>query len=159
MKITPRLLKWGLNIYGPYLGAGVKVTSISKDWRKTRVSMKLKWYNKNIMGTHFGGSLYSMVDPHLMLMLMQILGKDYQVWDKSAEIEFVKPGRITVHSELEVSNDDLAAIIKNTKAGEKYFHKFEVAVTDEQNDIVAKINKVLYIKKAILNKNQPDDQI
>jgi hypothetical protein len=92
MKITPGLLKWGLSIYGPYLGAGIKVNTISKDWRKTHVSMKLRWYNKNIMRVHFGGSLYSMVDTHLMLMLMQVFGKKYHVWDKSAEIEFVKQG-------------------------------------------------------------------
>jgi len=147
MRLTPRLLKWGLNIYGPYLGAGVKVKSISKDWHRTHVSMKLKWYNKNIMGVHFGGSLYSMVDPHLMLMLMQILGKTYNVWDKSAEIEFVKPGRGTVHSEMVISGKDLAAILQNTETGEKYYHRFEVVVTDEQKDIVAKIYKVLYIKK------------
>lgn len=147
MKITPGLLKWGLNLYGPYLGAGVRVKSISKDWRKTHVSMKLKWYNKNIMRVHFGGSLYAMVDPHIMLMLMQILGKQYQVWDKSAEIEFVKPGKGTVQAILEITPRDLATIEEKTQANEKYFHHFKVAVTDEHDDVVAKINKVLYIKK------------
>ena len=64
-------LKRLLNIYGPYLGAGVRVTHVANDFREIRVSMKLRWYNRNVVGTHFGGSLYSMVDPHLMLMLMK----------------------------------------------------------------------------------------
>jgi len=76
-----------------------------------------------------------------------VINEDNKVWDKSAEIEFVKPGRSTVLSEMEISSKDLATILKKTETGEKYFHRFEVAVTDEQNDVVAKINKVLYIKK------------
>ncbi|MCG8563637.1 MAG: hypothetical protein MI747_00990 [Desulfobacterales bacterium] len=63
MKLTPRLIKWGLNIYGPFVGAGIKMEYIAQDWRSARVSMKLRWYNRNIMGVHFGGSLYAMVDP------------------------------------------------------------------------------------------------
>ena len=139
-------MKLGLNIYGPYLGAGIRVKHISGDWRKTRVVMKLRWFNKNIMKVHFGGSLYAMVDPHLMLMLMQVLGNGYQVWDKSADIEFVKPGRGTVHSDLEISNNDIETIMRHTRNGDKYFHPFEVSVKDARNDLVARVKKILYIK-------------
>jgi len=76
MNYTPKRLKRILYLYPPYLGAGVKVTQISQDWTELRVSMSLHWYNRNTVGTHFGGSLYSMVDPHLMLLLMQLLGDD-----------------------------------------------------------------------------------
>ncbi|MEA1966834.1 MAG: DUF4442 domain-containing protein [Thermodesulfobacteriota bacterium] len=147
MKITPKLLKLGLNMYVPYIGAGIKVKHISKDWRKTHVSMKLRWFNKNIMKTHFGGSLYAMVDPHLMLMLMQVLGKDYQVWDKSADIDFVKPGKGTVQSILYISDDDLSKIKFNTNEGKKYFHRFNVEILDSQGDLIANVKKILYIKK------------
>lgn len=147
MKLTPGLLKFGLNIWGPYLGAGIRVEHISADWRKTRVSMKLRWYNTNIMKAHFGGSLYSMTDPHLMLMLMQVLGKEYQVWDKAAEIEFVAPGRGIVYSDLQILNKDLGSIYHHTKKGEKHFHQFDVDVVDTSGDLVATVKKVLYIRK------------
>lgn len=147
MKITPKILKLLLNIYGPYFGAGIKVNYISKDWRKTDVSMKLKWYNRNYMNVHFGGSLYAMVDPHLMLMLIQLLGKGYQVWDKSADIDFVRPGKGRVRSILEITDQDLNAIKENTESGEKYLHTFQVNITDENNDVVAAVNKVLYVRR------------
>ena len=108
MKLTPRLLRWLLNIYGPYLGAGIRVELISADWRESQVSMKLRWYNRNAVGSHFGGSLYAMVDPHLMLMLMHILGNDYIVWDKSAEIDFVRPGRGRVMANFAITDEELA---------------------------------------------------
>lgn len=83
-------MRFLLNIYPPYLGAGVRVSYIRTDWRELHVSMALKWFNRNYVGTHFGGSLYSMVDPHLMLLLIQILGGEYRVWDKASDIEFIK---------------------------------------------------------------------
>ena len=85
MRITPKRLRTILNFYPPYIGAGIHVDNIADDWRQIDVSMRLRWYNRNAVRTHFGGSLYSMVDPHLMLMLMQLLGREYIVWDKSAE--------------------------------------------------------------------------
>lgn len=147
MRITPGILKWGLNIYGPYLGAGIKVNHISKDWRHTKVTMKLKWFNRNFVGVHFGGSLYSMADPHYMLMLMQILGKEYLVWDKSARIEFIKPGKGKVSAEFTITDEDLETIRQNTANGEKYFHTFHLDVVDSDLESVARVEKVLYIKK------------
>ena len=84
MKITPNIMKWLLRIYPPYLGAGIKVDAFSDDWITTKVSMKLKWYNRNYVKTHFGGSLISMTDPFYMLMLSNILGRNYVAWDKAA---------------------------------------------------------------------------
>ncbi|MBY4678733.1 DUF4442 domain-containing protein [Marinobacterium arenosum] len=146
MRWTPRLMKFLLNIYGPYLGAGVKTDYISADWREARVSMKLRWYNRNVVGTHFGGSLYSMVDPQLMLMLMQLLGKEYVVWDKSAAIEFVRPGRGTVRALIQLDDRQLEEIRSRTANGEKYLPSFEVQVVDQRGELVARVDKVLYVR-------------
>lgn len=147
MKLTPRLFRWILNIYGPYLGAGIRVERISADWREIQVSMKLRWFNRNAVGTHFGGSLYSMVDPHLMLMLMNLLGKGYIVWDKSAEIDFVRPGRGRVVANFIITDDDLQAIRNNTAQGEKYLPHFSIRVIDTEGELVARIKKILYIRR------------
>lgn len=147
MKFTPKLLKRMLNLYPPYLGAGIKVTYISEDWKELHVSMSLRWFNRNAVGTHFGGSLYSMIDPHLMLLLMQLLGKEYLVWDKSADIEFVKASKKKVTSVLKVSNEDLKIIRRSTINGEKYFSNFIVEIRDEDDDLVAKIKKTIYVRR------------
>jgi acyl-coenzyme A thioesterase PaaI-like protein len=147
MKFTPKLLKRMLNLYPPYLGAGIKVTYISEDWKELHVSMSLRWFNRNAVGTHFGGSLYSMIDPHLMLLLMQLLGKEYLVWDKSADIEFVKASKKKVTSVLKVSNEDLKIIRRSTINGEKYFSNFIVEIRDEDDDLVAKVKKTIYVRR------------
>ena len=138
-----RIMNW----YGPYLGAGVKIEYIAEDWREVRVAMHMKWYNRNAVGTHFGGSLYAMIDPHFMLMLMKLLGKDYIVWDKSAHIDFIKPGTGTVRAVMKISSDDLTEITNMTQSGDKYLPKFKVEIIDEQGELVARAIKTLYIKK------------
>lgn len=147
MKFTPKRMKWFLRFYPPYIGAGIKVESISQDWKEMKVSMKLRWYNKNAIGTHFGGSLYSMIDPHFVLMLMPILGSDYIVWDQSASIKFLKPGNGKVSATFNISDDIITEIIKNTSEGKKYLPKFKVNIVDKKGDIVAVADKILYVRK------------
>ena len=147
MNWTPRRLKLALNLYPPYLFAGIRVTEIDPEWRELRVSMKLRWFNQNAVGTHFGGSLYSMVDPHLVLLLMQALGGDYVVWDKSAKIEFHKPGKGRVHSVVCITHDDLEEIRRKTEGGDAYQPRFEIGILDEDGDPVATVAKVLHVRR------------
>ena len=82
-----------VNYWPPFLGAGIRVTRWDEDWRAIDVALPLHRWNANFVGTHYGGSLYSMVDPFYMLMLIENLGPDYVVWDKSANIRFRRPGK------------------------------------------------------------------
>ena len=145
MKATTlkRLFNW----YGPYLGAGVRVEEISPDWRYCRVAMRLAWYNKNAVGTHFGGSLYAMTDPHYMMLLMKSLGEEYTVWDKAASIEFVKPGKGRVWAEFRLDESQLASIRAQTADGQKCLPEFVVDVKDAQGDLVCRVHKTLYVRK------------
>lgn len=147
MRWTPGRLKFFLNLYGPFRGAAIRIDYVRDDWREVRTSMKMRWYNRNAVGAHFGGSLYSMVDPQYMLMLMQILGNDYLVWDKSADIDFIKPGKGTVRAHFLITDKMIDEIRRETESGQKYLPQFSVKVVDESNEIVANINKTLYIRK------------
>lgn len=69
-----------LNVWPPFLGAGIRVKRFQPDWKAIEVEMKLRRWNSNYVGTHYGGSLYSMADPFYMLMLIENLGSDYIVW-------------------------------------------------------------------------------
>ena len=88
-----------------------------------------------------------MVDPHLMLMLMQLLGKEYTVWDKAATVEFVSPGRGEVHSTISISNEELSDIRAKAENGKAHLPEFELKVLAENGDLVALIKKTLYVKK------------
>ncbi len=115
----PRFLRHLMNWYGPYRGAGVKIRHLADDFTSATVEMPLRWYNKNYVGVHFGGSLYSMIDPFHMLLVMNQLGSDYVVWDKMATIEFVRPGTGTVTAHFEVNQEQLRDIKEKTQNGQK----------------------------------------
>jgi acyl-coenzyme A thioesterase PaaI-like protein len=146
MKLSARQLRWGLNIWPPLIGAGIRVEAISKDFRYARVSMKLRWYNKNYVGTHYGGNLYSMTDPFYMLMLLHNLGSGYYVWDTSGSIDYLAPGRSKIIAEFSLTGADIADIIDRTKSGEKTYKTFEIDLRDDQSNIIAKVKRTLYIK-------------
>jgi hypothetical protein len=113
--------------------------------------MKLRWWNRNYVGTHYGGSLYSMTDPFVMLMLIENLGKDYLVWDKSATIRFKKPGRGTVSATFRLSQQQISEIRQVLNSQKKIERTFAVEVKDESGNVIAEVEKLLHIRK----KDQP----
>ena len=110
-----RKLHFFLNTYLPFLGAGIRVEHISDDFLAIDVRMPLYRGNKNYVGTHFGGSLYAMTDPFFMVMLMENLGKDYIVWDKAANIDFIAPGRGTVKAHFRLSKEEIETLYVRKK--------------------------------------------
>ncbi len=136
-----------LNYWPPFLGAGIRVDSMSADFFEVKVSMKLKFWNRNYVNTHYGGSLYSMTDPFYMLMLIQILGPDYIIWDKSASIRFKKPGKGTVKAVFKLTPDQIESYKNELLDKDKIEPKLLVTIVDENNDVVAVVEKLLYIKK------------
>ncbi len=146
---SPRLLRLALNLYPPYLGAGVRVRSIAPDFRRIEVEMPLRWCNRNVVGTHFGGNLYSMTDPFFMLMLRHILGPAYVVWDQAAEIRFRRPGRGTVRAVFTLDEEQIETIRRLTAEGRAYRPRFTVMVTDAQGEVVAEVVKVLYVRRRV----------
>jgi acyl-coenzyme A thioesterase PaaI-like protein len=135
------------NIYPPFLGAGIRVSEIADDWRYLKVTLRLRWWNRNYVGTHFGGSLYVMTDPFLMIMAMRNLGSDYVVWDRAAEIEFIAPGRGTVTAEFRLNDADLDEMRARTADGAKYLPWFSVDVVGEDGSPIARVRKQLYVRR------------
>lgn len=141
------LLRRGMKWWPPFLGAGIRVRSLSDDFREAVVEMKLGRLNRNYVGTHFGGSLYAMTDPFFAIMLMHNLGGRYLVWDKAGSIEYVAPGRGTVRACFVLAEQRIAEIRALTAAGEKVLPEFQVEVRHTKDEsLVALVRKTLYVR-------------
>ena len=136
-----------MNLWPPFLGAGIRVTRLDPDWKAVDVEMKLRLWNSNFVGTHYGGSLYSIADPFYMLMLIENLGPDYVVWDKSAVIRFRKPGKGKVAASFRLTSAQLDAIRRDLQAQEKLEPEFVVEVKDDSGTVIAEVRKTLHIRK------------
>jgi hypothetical protein len=142
-----RKLRRRISLYPPYLGAAIRVTHISDDLRNIEVEMPLRFYNRNYFGTHFGGSLYSMCDPFYVLMLANILGPDYIVWDKAAAIRFKRPGKGVMKASFNLTEEKITEIRAAADAQPKVEPQFQVLVKDSEGNVIAEIDKLLYVKK------------
>jgi hypothetical protein len=145
-KPSQALRRW-INLWPPFLGAGVRVVHIAPDMKSVDVEMKLRWWNANYVGTHFGGSLFAMTDAFYMLMLMANLGRDYIVWDKAATIRYRKPGRSKVRAEFRLTDAQLDDIREKLMTLPKYEPVFAVAIKDEQGTVIAEVEKLLHVRR------------
>lgn len=145
--ITARRLRRVLNLWPPFLFAGVRVRAIADDWRSAEVELHAHWWNRNYVGVHFGGNLFAMTDPFWMLLTLHALGRDYIVWDKAGEIAFLKPGRGTVRARFQLDDSTLDEIRAATADGEKHLRWFETEIVDADGGVVARARKQLHVRR------------
>lgn len=136
-----------INYYPPYLGAGIKLEYLSQDFKKAVVGMKLRWWNKNMVGTHFGGSLMSMSDPFYMLLFMQNLGRDYIVWDKATTIRFKRPGTGKVTCVFEIDDDLIHALKTEADESGKAEKVLPLFIKNEADEVVCELEKTVYVRR------------
>ena len=144
--VSPDLFRRLANLWLPFWGAGIKISYISPDYREIKVQMKLRWYNRNYVGTHFGGSIYAMTDAFYMMMLINILGQEYIVWDKGAQIEFILPGKGTLYAQFVLSEQEILSIKQKADAEGKYVFDLPAQVKNEAGEVVASVMKTLYVR-------------
>jgi acyl-coenzyme A thioesterase PaaI-like protein len=135
-----------INWYPPYLGMGVRVKSFRDDFTRFEVELRARWYNRNLFGTHFGGSLYAMSDPFFVFIITSNLGRGYIVWDKSAAIDFLKPASGTILGIFEINKDRLAEIRAEVDQLGKNTYHFEADLVDEAGQTVARVKKEVYVR-------------
>ena len=142
-----RMLRWRFSFFPAWRGTGARLTYIADDFREARVELPLTWRTRNYVGSIFGGSMYSAVDPFYMIMLIRLLGHDYVVWDKAATIRFRKPGRSTLHARFTIDDAELAAIREATSDGQPIDRVYNVDLVDAAGVVHASVEKVVYVRR------------
>lgn len=135
------------NFWPPFLGAGISIKEVSDDFRHAEVTLREHFWNRNPMGSHFGGSIYAMTDPFYAMMLKKILGDDYIVWDKAADIRFIKPGKGVLSAHFNLSTEQIEQVRARVDSGQKAEPVYRAEVRDESGDLVAAVKKTVYVKR------------
>ena len=143
----PRTFRAMINLWAPFRGAGIKVREIAPDFRRVVVDLRMRFDNRNYVGTHFGGSLFAMTDPFFMVLMMRNIGPDYVVWDKQGTVRFLKPARGTVTARFRIPEERVDEVRRATADGGKFEPVFRVDIVDEQGVTVADVEKTLHIRK------------
>ena len=140
-------LRWIINLWPPNLAAGIRVLRIDPDYRHVVVRLKRYFFNRNYVGTHFGGSLFAMTDPWWMIMMLRNLGSDYIVWDKAAAIDFIKAVREPVYADFVPDAATLDEVRATADRDGKALHWFTVDVKTADGVLVAQVRKQVYVRR------------
>jgi len=149
-----KLFRLGFNTFPAYRRTGGKVTHISADWKLIKVSLKLRFATRNYVGSIFGGSIYGSLDPMYMIQLIKILGNNYVVWDKSAEIKFKRPIKTKVFANF-IIDETLVESIKIQVAKNKEIDiEIPISFKDKKGIVYAEVLKKMYIADKQFYKNK-----
>ncbi|HET6906769.1 MAG TPA: DUF4442 domain-containing protein [Rhodanobacteraceae bacterium] len=135
-----------MNLWPPFLCNGIRVLHLADDWTEARVVLRLRPWNRNYVGSQFGGNLFAMTDPFWMLLALHRLGGDYYVWDKAAGIEFIAPSRENVYANFHLDEETIAALRNEAASGEKVLRWFETDIRTSSGELVARVRKQLYVR-------------
>ena len=141
-----KLFKLGFNLSPMYRRSTARITSASEDLFQVKIKLPISYKNRNYVNSIYGGSMFSSVDPIPMVQLMNILGDDYVVWDKSAEIFFKRPARENLYATFLYTTEENENIKKQVLL-EKELEIFKsTALTNKDESVTfCKVNKTLYI--------------
>jgi hypothetical protein len=139
-----RRMRLAFNFWPCIWCTGSKVEFIAGDFKELHVSLKLNIRTRNRVGTVYGGSIYSSVDPYFMLLLMEILGKNYVVWDKGATIKFVKPIVEKVKCRFMYSDELIEDIKHHVAMRGEYSFDLPLHFEDDAGKVYAVFTKSVY---------------
>lgn len=143
----PRTLKWFLRLWPTYAFAGIRVRHIAPDYSAARVDLRLGLLNRNFFGTAFGGSLYAMTDPFFALLMVGQLGPGYRVWDRAAQIRFLKPGTGVMTAQFLLPASEVERVRALAASGDKVEPVYTVDVRDAAGALIAVVEKTLYVRR------------
>jgi acyl-coenzyme A thioesterase PaaI-like protein len=144
-----RRLRWKFNFFPAFRATGAKITYIAADFREVRLKLPLSWLSRNYVGTIYGGSMFGCLDGLLMVMLIRILGRGYVVWDKAATIRYLKPGRTTLFAKVVMEEAELEAIRRGLETEPSVTLDYVLELTDAEGVAHARVEKTLYIRRAL----------
>lgn len=145
--LRTRLERFGFNLYPAYRGMGARVEYIASDYREIRCRVVRSLRTRNYVGTIYGGSIYGMVDPVFMLMLIKNLGPDSLVWLKEATIRFKRPGRSTLYATFRVDAAEIDAVRGLLRSERSIDRRYSTEVVDAAGVVHAEVDQTLYISR------------
>ena len=154
-EIPAGVFRRGINLWPPFVGAGIRVTRVTPDFREIDVKLSLGMLNRNYFGTQFGGSMFAMTDPFFALMMLRNLGAGYVVWDKSGSIDYRRPGRGDVFAHFVLPAAAVARAKRATAGGGKHEPAFHVRIQDTGGETIAEVTKILYIRRRASSGEKP----
>ena len=138
-----------MRFYPPLFFQRIWVKKFHKDFKGVEVKIAKSLVNSNYNNSIFGGTIFSASDPFYALLFDQVLirrGFKIRVWLKSAQINYLKPGRTNLYFKIELTEEDIAEAETALKTGGKFVKAFPMEITGANGEICASVINEVYIR-------------
>jgi acyl-coenzyme A thioesterase PaaI-like protein len=144
-KWKPLVVRLGFNLHPAYRRTGGRVDYVSPDLTTIRVRVPLNRSTRNLVGTIFGGSLFAVTDgPHPFLLILA-LGRDYVIWDKSASIQYKRPGRTTLYGDCTITAEEIVEVKDILTRQPEVDRVYCVELKDDRGVVHSVVERTVYI--------------
>ena len=141
-----RLFKVGFNLSPMYRRSTARIVEVSDDLMRVQIRLPISWKNKNYVGSVFGGSMFSAVDPIPMVQLINVIGDGYVVWDKAAHVRFRAPARQDLYAEFVYTQAQVDGIAAMADAEGETEITVTTQLTDQdQTTVFCEVDKTIYV--------------
>jgi hypothetical protein len=147
--VTENKLKWLMRLYPPMLFQRIWVEKFHKDFRGVDVKIHRSLFTTNLGSSIFGGTIFSASDPFYALLFGQVMqrkGFKVTVWLKSAQINYLKPGRTDLHYSIQLTDEMIADCEKALKTEGKFIQAYPIEIFDKHNELCATALNEVYIR-------------
>lgn len=160
MQVSENTLKWAIRFYPPLFFQRVWVKEFHKDFMGVDVKISKSFLNTNYNNSIFGGSIFSASDPFFALLFDQVLlrrGYKIRVWLKSAQINYLKPGRSNLHFKIILTEEDIHEAEMALKTVGKFVKSFPMEIMGANGEICAKVINEVYIRNLFKGEEETID--
>jgi len=150
MLVSENALKWAMRFYPPLLFQRIWVKRFRPDFLGVEVRVFKSIFNINYNRSIFGGTIYAAADPFYAVLFYQLmLRKGYRiiVWQKAAEIFYLKPGRSDLYFKINISVEEINHICSLLEKDGKAEHRCTLEIKDSEGDVTARVSNLVYIRK------------
>jgi len=149
MKISENNLKWLMRLYPPMLFQRIWVKKVHKNFRGIDIKINRSLFTSNLGNSIFGGTIFSATDPFYALLFGQIMqhkGFKITVWLKSAQIQYIKPGRTDLFYTILISEEMVSEAELALQTEGKHIKAYPIEIYNAGNELCATALNEVYIR-------------
>jgi acyl-coenzyme A thioesterase PaaI-like protein len=125
------------------------VVRFKKDFRGVRVKINKSLINNNYNNSIFGGTIFTAADPFYPLLFHQVLmhkGYKVRVWLKSAQINYLKPGRTDLFFSIDITETDMEEVEHVLNTVGKHTKAYPIEMYNKEGELCVSVFTEVYIR-------------
>ncbi|EHQ24445.1 DUF4442 domain-containing protein [Mucilaginibacter paludis] len=157
MVVSENTLKWAMRLYPPLFFQRIWVQKFGKGFTSVDVKINKSVFNKNYNDSIFGGTIFAGADPFYALLFDQILqrrGFKVRVWLKSAQIQYLKPGRTNLYFKIKITEEEIAEAEEILNTTGKFVKAFPIEMYNKDGELCVSVMNEVYIRNLHIGENR-----